>query len=92
MTVAWWCLSALTGVIREGQRARRFGEFRPALRWHDSAGGAWRMVRADGAALLVISLGRDEVAAEVRRDVHEQRRRRHRLVLDPDRVVDRLDG
>src|SRR4029079_1776090 len=47
--------------------------------------------QADRASFEVVGLGGGETTAEVRDDVHEQRRGGHASVLDADRVVDRLD-
>ncbi len=63
----------------------------PGLDRRDVEGELERRAEANGAALVMIRLGRDEPAAEVRRDVHEHRRGGHLLVVDADRVVERLD-
>ena len=50
-----------------------------------------RRAKADRAALEPVGLDRRELVPEVREDVHEHRGGGHGLVVDADRVVDRLD-
>ena len=49
------------------------------------------LAQSDGTALVVVRVMRHVASAEVSRHVHEQAGCRHRLVLDADDVVDRLE-
>ena len=57
----------------------------------DVQGELERLAHPKWATLEVVGVGWDVAAAEIRRDVHEHRRRGDRAVLEADDVVDRLE-